>query len=133
MVTVGQMRLFFNNISNLSTFSVVLFCIVLFIFYSTSGGKWGTFSDRAYFGGDTWEYQSMAVNWAKGHGLKFGSIEKFSVYKFDQGKEKEYYSTFIRSGKNGGFYNYYRTPGYPIFVGVIYKIFGITLTEINLC
>lgn len=36
------------------------------------------------FGGDIWEYQSMAVNFAKGHGVnKFGgSYEEWETYRF---------------------------------------------------
>jgi hypothetical protein len=87
------------------------------------------FNDTAFFGGDTWEYQSMAVNWITGHGLSFGGYEPFSVYKFSltgsdvtsEGR-KNFLSYFKRTSP---LENFYRTPGYPVFLGLIYKLFGI--------
>jgi len=86
-----------------------------------------TFSDAAFFGGDTWEYQSLAVNFAKGHGIsKFGQFEEFHEYKFDRHDEnllpafeaKAYESHILTD-------DFYRTPGYPLFLGIVYKIFGV--------
>jgi 4-amino-4-deoxy-L-arabinose transferase-like glycosyltransferase len=83
------------------------------------------FTDDAYFGGDIWEYQSMAVNFAKGHGIqKFGELEPFETYKFEKMDPlPEYYSTFK---ENPGWSDFYRTPVYPLFLGSVYKIFGIS-------
>ena len=79
------------------------------------------FSDDAFFGGDTWEYQSMAVNFAKGHGIqRFGELENFDEYKFnttDSSLEKQFKA-------EAGNVDVYRTPGYPLFVGLSYKLFG---------
>jgi 4-amino-4-deoxy-L-arabinose transferase-like glycosyltransferase len=81
------------------------------------------FSDTAFFGGDTWEYQSMAVNFAKGHGVqKFGGLESFTDYKFDR-EDPTISESFF---KNKGVFNSYRTPLYSIFLGSIYKVFGIS-------
>jgi hypothetical protein len=80
------------------------------------------FKDVAYFGGDTWEYQSMAVNFAKGHGLhRFGGLEEFSTYKFDHFDS----ALAIAFSADAGKFNAYRTPGYPLFLGMIYKLNGI--------
>jgi len=82
--------------------------------------------DKALFGGDEWEYQSMAVNFATGHGLKFGGILPFNEYAFDTSRSTpEYYAQFEEAGKQGGTYDFYRTPGYPFVLGLIYKVFGV--------
>jgi len=80
--------------------------------------------DTAKFGGDTWEYQSMGVNFAKGHGIqRFGGLEPFSTYKFEMPSvPPPYYDYFI----SGGHVTFYRTPAYPLFLGVVYKLFGVS-------
>ena len=77
-------------------------------------------TDTAFFGGDTWEYQSIAVNFAEGHGIqKFGGMEPFDTYKFEkQDKLPDYYSSFVA---DAGQDNFYRTPLYPLFLGIVYK------------
>ncbi|MBF0458865.1 MAG: glycosyltransferase family 39 protein [Nitrospirae bacterium] len=117
---------------------VVLLCVLLtgayslgsYIYFKTAGIE---FSDTARFGWDTWEYQSMAANFAAGHGLKFGAIEEFDFYKFTQSDGKVFgdagpkgYERFLELGSRGGSYNFYRTPGYPFFLGLLYKIFGVS-------
>lgn len=97
--------------------SLMLSCFYFLVFSHTAD-----FSNDAYFGGDTWEYQSMAVNYAKGHGIqKFGGLEKFETYKFDQCDSvllKEFNSDAGRT-------DVYRTPAYPLFIGTVYKLFGV--------
>ncbi|MBF0320125.1 MAG: glycosyltransferase family 39 protein [Nitrospirae bacterium] len=120
------------------TTAVILLCVLLtgaysvgsYIYFKTSGIE---FSDSARFGWDTWEYQSMAANFAAGHGLKFGAIEPFEFYKFTQSGDQVFgdaglkgYENFINLGARGGRYNFYRTPGYPVFLGILYKIFGVS-------
>jgi len=100
---------------------VVVLLLVNLIYFA----KDSKFPKFAQFGFDQWEYQSMAVNFAKGHGInKFGCIENFEEYKF--GRFNEYYDgkmdVFV---KQAGDNDFYRTPGYPVFLGLIYKIFGI--------
>ncbi|MEO5361308.1 MAG: glycosyltransferase family 39 protein [Nitrospirota bacterium] len=117
---------------------VLLLCVLLtgayslgsYIYFKTAGIE---LSDSARFGWDTWEYQSMAVNFAAGHGLKFGGIEEFSFYKFTQTGDQVFgdaglkgYESFLELGSRGGSYNFYRTPGYPAFLGILYKIFGVS-------
>lgn len=81
--------------------------------------------DTAFFGGDTWEYQSMGVNFAMGHGIqKFGALESFETYKFeDFTSPPEYYDDFFLFAGN---YNFVRTPAYPFFLGIVYKLFGVS-------
>lgn len=79
-------------------------------------------NNKAYFGGDTWEYQSMAVNYSLGLGLqKFGGLATFDTYKFDR-FDQTLYDSFQRGA---GFDNVYRTPGYSLVLGVFYKILGV--------
>lgn len=81
--------------------------------------------DTAFFGSDTWEYQSMGVNFAKGHGIqKFGSLESFKTYKFENLTPlPTYYEDFIYSAGQDDFY---RSPAYPLFLGLVYRLFGIS-------
>ncbi|MBF0487921.1 MAG: hypothetical protein HQK98_07145 [Nitrospirae bacterium] len=117
---------------------VVLLCVLLlgaysfgsYIYFRTTGIE---ISDTARFGWDTMEYQSMAVNFAAGHGLKYGAIEEFSYYKFNPkgnaalgDATMSNFESFLDIGSRGGSYNFYRTPGYPVFLGVLYKIFGVS-------
>lgn len=103
--------------------TIVIFSSALIYMYYIVFSQLSNFSDTAYFGGDTWEYQSMAVNFSKGHGLqKFGGLEPFDQYKFDT-SDSLLLSEFV---KEAGSDNFYRTPIYPFFVGAIYKLVGIS-------
>ena len=98
--------------------------ILAFVYYFAFAGL-VDMNDTAVFGGDTWEYQSIAVNFAKGHGVqKFGGMESFETYKFESLAElPTYYNDFfLLAGK----IDYVRTPAYPFLLGVVYKLFGIS-------
>jgi len=104
-------------------YSILAISIILFTIYFAKYSVNESYHDYCNFGGDAWEYQSMAVNFAKGHGVqKFGGIENFSVYKFNNNTEgsAEYFT------KNAGTDNFYRTPGYSVFLGLVYKVFGVS-------
>jgi hypothetical protein len=78
-------------------------------------------NNTAFFGGDTWEYQSMAVNYYLGFGIqKFGGLATFDQYRFDRLD----HTIIDRFNKGAGFDNVYRTPGYPFILGMLYKIVG---------
>jgi len=107
--------------------SVIAVCFILLFFYTSLFFNCEKISDTAFFGGDTWEYQSMAVNFAKGYGLKFGGILEFDSYKFSpQNVDPHLLELFIETGKNPGPYHSYRAPGYPFLLGMIYKISGVS-------
>jgi hypothetical protein len=86
-------------------------------------------TDTAFFGGDTWYYQSIAVNVASGEGYRFGSVLDFNEYKFDmtpdealgldykENLKKKYLATNLAS--------FYGSPGYPLFLAGIYRLTGI--------
>lgn len=102
-------------------FSAVIFTVLLLLQAITV-----RFADTAFFGGDTWEYQSMGVNLARGHGLRFGGIEAFENYAFQPTKEAPpYLERFERLGREGGLVSFYRTPGYPVFLAGIYATVGV--------
>lgn len=85
-----------------------------------------SYADTAYFGGDTWEYQSMGVNIAEGHGPRVGAIEPFETYRFEPtDSEPPHLAAFLRAGADGGDYNFFRAPGYPYFLGAIYALVGV--------
>lgn len=86
-----------------------------------------TFENTAFFGADTVDYQSAAVNLCLGHGFpRTNGVADSSRYKFQTIPEhpfaaswKEFYQV-----KEGGF-SFYRNPVYPFFVAGVYQIFGI--------
>jgi hypothetical protein len=104
---------------------MIAFFVVLTIIYYQIWKVRTDLSDTAYFGGDTWEYQSMGVNFAKGHGLqKFGALESFDTYRFENlnKSQRPYYDRFIlEAGRD----DFYRTPAYPLFLGIVYDLFGV--------
>lgn len=105
--------------------SVVLTAFYLFFYADTVD-----FSDTAYFGGDTWEYQSMGVNLALGYGVNvIAGYRPFEYYKFDNGAERRYpklKKAFMAKGTGDNSLNALRTPGYPTFLGVVYAVFGVS-------
>ena len=80
--------------------------------------------DTAFFGGDTWEYQSIAVNLAEGKGFRVGGLLPFDAYAFDTA-DSALFQRFMEAGASGGVFPSYRTPGYPFVLGLIYRIFGV--------
>lgn len=102
----------------------VAFLALTAVYYVLFAGRL-EMSDTAEFGGDIWEYQSMAVNFAMGHGVhRFGAMEPFETYKFAEfDTPPAYYQEFFDLA---GEQDFIRTPAYPLFVGIIYKLFGIS-------
>ncbi len=84
-------------------------------------------TDTAYFGGDIWEYQSMGVNFAMGHGFQlFGEVEQFETYKFDPRPDNEpYHDKSYYKGFKKPQLNFFRAPAYTFFLGTIYSVFGV--------
>lgn len=74
------------------------------------------------YGSDAWDYQSIAVNYAKGHGFHVsGRLEPIETYRFghlDQGVEE-------KQELLAGIPNIHRPPLYPLTIGFIYRIFGV--------
>ena len=111
---------------------IIRWCLVLFLVYSIVFLNKLEFDDWASYSGDTKEYQAMAVNLAKGYGLmKGGAVagDYVNDYKFDPNVLGRYYpplKLFLEKGKTGGYYKFYRTPGYIVFLAGIYKLFGVS-------
>ncbi len=76
--------------------------------------------DYAYFGGDSWEYQSIAVNLARGNGYQVGSIYPFEDYKFDKMRESVW-EMFKKPE-----YSFYRNPLYQFFLAAVYYVVGVS-------
>ena len=89
----------------------------------------------AFVKGDEWSYQMLAVNLLYDHGFQDRLLEPFETYKFDlrgrkindlgyhwlNGKRTSFRELFLKSPH----YSFWRTPGYPFFLAVIYRIFGV--------
>ena len=86
-------------------------------------------ADQAYFGGDIWFYQSIAVNLASGEGYRFGGVQDFSEYKFDmtpdphreEGYKVRLKETFLATD----LHSFHGSPGYPVFLAGVYRVAGI--------
>lgn len=111
-------------------YSIVFFVSLVAIYYSVFQLR-TDMKDSAFFGGDTWEYQSMGVNFAKGHGIqKFGAMEPFDVYKFDNIVPLPvYYGDFVRGAGRDDFF---RTPAYQLFLGIVYKMLGVSPSAVKI-
>ena len=112
----------------------VVIALVAFLYLLTAHRH--NLTDTVFFGGDSWDYQALGVNLAMGHGYQEGGIEPFPVYRFDPDRQRNsydamhypqegvpgtYYEYFLRGGR----YFFFRTPGYPLFLGLVYAIFGV--------
>ena len=97
---------------------------VLALIYGYSVFSGLSVPDTAFFRGDTWEYQSIAVNLAEGRGFRFGGLLPFDAYAFDTA-DPALFQRFMEAGTSGGVFPSYRTPGYPFVLSLIYGIFGV--------
>ena len=96
----------------------------LFVIYFVIFSQIANFTNTASLSSDTWSYQSIAVNFAKGHGFhRSGKIEKFEEYKFADNYNPRYFNIF---NTYTGIVDVHRNLGYPFFLSVIYKVFGIS-------
>lgn len=103
-------------------FLALSFAILLILFNAVQ--RFDTFQPlhTAYFGGDEWEYQSIGVNLAKGHGFPiFGAAEPFDAYRFGSVRGSSNYAPFV----SGTRYDFYRSPAYPLMLAGVYALFGV--------
>ncbi len=106
--------------SRLTHLSIYVFCLLTGILYMTTFN----YSDKVWLGGDSWEYQSLAVNLVYGQGfpIEGGKVDssKYQMYTnsipFSQ-SWKEFYGH--KSGPS-----FYRNPVYPLFIASVYKTFS---------
>jgi len=115
-------ELIFNKLLKKNSFKIILILCLIIIYYIIFLQK-VHFTDYADINGDALQYQSIGVNFAKGHGFqRQGKIEDVDVYKFDYYTD---YTMFDKFNNSKPGYDFYITPGYPLFLGVTYKIFGV--------
>lgn len=87
--------------------------------------KSASFTAFVPLSGDSWEYQVMGVNLAKGHGIqRLSLLEPYETYAFDDTQidtESQYNLNispyYVRDT--------YRTPAYPVFMALVYSVTGI--------
>ena len=112
--------------------TIPLVLVVAYMGFASVLSLKGKLNNEAFFGGDTWEYQSMAVNFSKGRGLMvLGCLESYENYKFEKVPNSEKLEAKFRSQKEGK-YHFYRTPGYIVFLGSLYWLFGINPLVVKL-
>lgn len=105
---------------------VAFLCLLAALAYGAVFMNAAKFESGANPRGDAWEYQAIAVNMLKGHGLnRVGSIEPYETYRFQTDAMD---STDWRAVMAfwGGKFRSYRTPGYPTFLAGIYSVAGVS-------
>ena len=77
------------------------------------------YPSKLWFQGDSWEYQTIAVNLIYGHGYRPGIVEPFETYvsSVTPNTTKIQWHEYPEQ--------FYRTPGYPLFLAAVYVVFGI--------
>lgn len=106
---------------------------VLFVVYSATYlalmAKQNRLTDEVSFGGDQWFYQSMAVNFSKGQGFKFGNVFPLETYRFapppSDPDAQKFYESFLNAGKRGGENVHVMTRTYSFCMGLVYRVFGV--------
>jgi len=102
---------------------VLAFVAALFLVYYLASYLNSNFTNTAKLSRDTWSYQSIGVNFAKGHGFHIaGKIGEIEDYKFDSDFNQRYLNKF---NTFAGFTDLHRNLGYPLFLSIVYKIFGV--------
>jgi len=110
----------------------VLLTVFLILFYLIIFQKLEHFDNYTHGGGDSFDYQTMGVNFAKGHGFMVaGGFEKLEVYKLYK-DSNDYHKPSIENFYNikqqlaiDGENAYNRDPAYPLFLGIVYKFWGV--------
>lgn len=84
-------------------------------------------TDTAVFGGDTWYYQSIAVNLVHGDGYKLGALHEYDVYRFvpDPSRDAKYHEWLLGRFQSKNYFDFYGSPGLPLYLAGIYKMVGI--------
>jgi hypothetical protein len=80
---------------------------------------------KAPFSGDAADYQSLAVNLVEAHQYQAGQILPFAEYAFEPTVTRDERDRFAAAGKAGGPGTFYRAPGYPVALALIYRAFGV--------
>ncbi len=106
---------------------ILLFCLMLLFIYIAIFSSIIRLDDKIKISGDYPVYQIAAVNLIKGQGLDSQSF--FDKYKFDNViTDSVYYDDYykeILSCENSRL-SAWVPPAYPIFLSIVYKIFGVS-------
>jgi hypothetical protein len=101
-------------------------CWLFFLLASAWGLQRQQVDNLVYFGGDSWEYQSMAVNALHGHGLREGGVLPWEEYRLSWPPETPALAEhFAERGRSTHRYASYRTPAFPAFAWGVYEVVGV--------
>lgn len=107
--------------------SLVIVAVALFLVSCGYNFLRYEMTDDAVFGGDTWYYQSIAVNLVHGDGYKLGALHEYDVYKFvpDPSREEGFHEWLLGRFQSKNYFDFYGSPGLPLYLASIYKLVGI--------
>lgn len=119
--TILMSQRYFSNYP-IWIFATFLLSVIYYLIYQCDE----KFDKSVFFGGDTWEYQAIAVNFSKGHGIMRwgGGYEDWETYGFTSGPPQGMENKIKKFSATKTTF-FYRTPGYPIFMGWIYRVVGV--------
>jgi len=106
---------------------ILLFCFVLLLVYVAIFSSISRRNDKIKISGDYPVYQITAVNLIKGQGLDLQSF--FDKYKFDNVIiDSVYYDDYYKENLSceNSRLSAWVPPAYPIFLSIVYKIFGVS-------
>ena len=120
----NNFRIFFHKLAPIVEKKILLFCFALFLLYLAVFSCITRLDDKIKISGDYPVYQIEAVNLIEGPISDSQSF--FEKYKFDNIiTDSIIYYEANYSCVNSGL-SAWVPPAYPIFLGVIYKIFGVS-------
>ncbi len=121
-----NLSILFHKLAPITEKKIILICLVLLLIYTAIFSNITRLDDKIKISGDYPVYQILAVNLIKGPAS--GSQSFYDKYKFDEVvTDSVEYNVAIHNYE----YSYatlsaWVPPVYPLFLGVIYKIFGVS-------
>ena len=115
-----KQRIKFPQVTNKKVFMI---CVVLLLLYTIIFSMVVNFNDTVEVSGDYTVYQTEAVNFIKGKKLNGQTLSEKYKYNTSNIDSVMYYKEIINFQNND--INWV-PPAYPVFLSIIYKIFGVS-------